>query len=309
MLTRYRRELSVLVAYLLLLLVLFRYAPDFFAAQQILVLMVSISPMLIVAVGMTIIIISRQIDISVGSQFSLCGVIAGVLAQNGCPMPIVAVLTILLGIGLGAVNGFFVAGLGLPPIVITLAIMAIIRQGLNWWREGEFVLGLPENFQWLGSGQQLGQWLVVGSAIVVFLIFTWGMSRLRMGRAVYATGSAPEAARLVGIRPRLVVFNTFALMGGLVGLASLMHAIQFPSVDPRMGFGIELQAIAAVVVGGTAVSGGRGTLWGTLIGVMLLGSISPALVHLHIPAAWEKAIQGLIILLAVASDAFRKESH
>ena len=114
MLTRYRRELSVLVAYLLLLLVLFRYAPDFFAAQQILVLMVSISPMLIVAVGMTIIIISRQIDISVGSQFSLWGVIAGVLAQNGCPMPVVAVLTILLGIGLGAVNGFFVAGWGFP---------------------------------------------------------------------------------------------------------------------------------------------------------------------------------------------------
>lgn len=307
MLNRYRREFSVLVAYLLLLLVMAKYAPSFFASQQILVLLVSISPMLIVAVGMTIVIIARQIDISVGSQFSLCGVIAGLLAKSGCPMPLVAVLTVMLGMGLGMVNGFLVAGWGLPPIVITLAMMAIIRQTLNWWREGEFVLGMPAGFQWLGASQQVGQWIVIGTAIGVFLLFAWGLQKLKIGRAVYATGSAPEAARLVGIRPRLVIFNTFALMGGLVGLGSLLHAIQFPSVDPRMGFGMELQAIAAVVVGGTAVSGGRGTLWGTLIGVILLGSISPALVHLGIPAAWEKAIQGLIILLAVASDAFRKE--
>lgn len=308
MLSRYRREFSVLCAYLMLLLVLAIRAPTFFAPQQLLVLLVSSSPILIVSIGMTIVIIARQIDISVGSQFSLCGVIAGILAEKGYPIPLVAVLTILLGVALGAINGVLVAGWGLPPIVITLAMMAIVRQTLNWWREGEFVLGLPEGFQWLGAGQQVGQWIVIGSALLLFFLFAWGMKRLKIGRAVYATGSAPEAARLVGIRPRLVIFNTFALMGGLVGLGALLHAIQFPSVDPRMGFGMELQAIAAVVVGGTAVSGGRGTLWGTLIGVFLLGSISPALVHLHIPAAWEKAIQGLIILLAVASDAFRKES-
>lgn len=308
MLSRYRREFSVLIAYLALLLILRIFAPAFFNSRQILVLLVSMAPMLIVAVGMTIVIIARQIDISVGSQFSLCGVIGGLLAEYGTPMPLVVLLTILLGMGLGSINGFLVAAWGLPPIVITLAMMAIIRQSLNWWREGEFVLGLPPGFQWLGTGQLAGQWIVIGSSLLVFLSFAWGMRRLRMGRAVYATGSSPEAARLVGIRPRIVIFNVFALMGGLVGLGAVMHAIQFPSVDPRMGFGMELQAIAAVVVGGTAVSGGRGTLWGTLIGVFLLGSISPALVHLHIPAAWEKAIQGLIILLAVASDAFRKET-
>lgn len=307
MLGRYRRELSVLAAYLFLLLVMVIQAPTFFSAQQILVLLVSSSPMLIVAVGMTIIIIARQIDISVGSQFSFCGVIAGLLAQSGCPMPLVVLLTILCGTGLGAVNGLLVAGFGLPPIVITLAMMAILRQTINWWREGEFVMGLPDDFQWLGAGQQLGQWIVIGSALLVFLCFAWGLKNLRAGRAVYATGSAPEAARLVGIRPRHVVFNCFALMGGLVGLAAVLMAIQFPQVDPRMGFGIELQAIAAVVVGGTAVSGGRGTLWGTLIGVALLGSITPALEHLGISAKWEKAVQGIIILLAVASDAFRKE--
>lgn len=154
MLNRYRREISVLAAYLLLLLVMAKYAPSFFASQQILVLLVSISPMLIVAVGMTIVIIARQIDISVGSQFSLCGVIAGLLAKSGCPMPLVAVLTVMLGMGLGMVNGFLVAGWGLPPIVITLAMMAIIRQTLNWWREGEFVLGCPPGFNGWGPASR-----------------------------------------------------------------------------------------------------------------------------------------------------------
>jgi rhamnose transport system permease protein len=124
---------------------------------------------------------------------------------------------------------------------------------------------------------------------------------------VYATGSDPEAARLAGIRPRLVVFQTFLTMGALSGLAALLNAVRFADVDPNAGTGLELQVIAAAVVGGTAISGGRGTLLGTLIGVALLGSIGPALVFLKTQPQWEKAIQGLIILLAVASDALYRE--
>jgi rhamnose transport system permease protein len=119
---------------------------------------------------------------------------------------------------------------------------------------------------------------------------------------VYATGSDPEAARLAGIRHRLVVFGVFTMMGALAGLAALLNAVRFVTVDPKDGEGLEIQAIAAVVVGGTAVSGGRGTLVGSFIGVLLLGSIGPALVFLGIQPQWEKAVQGLIILLAVASD-------
>ncbi len=154
-------------------------------------------------------------------------------------------------------------------------------------------------------------------ALVVFAAFAWGLRYLAAGRAVYATGSDPEAARLAGIRPRRVVFGVFVVMGGLAGLAALLNAVRFPDVDPNAGIGLELQVIAAVVVGGVAVSGGRGTLAGSLIGVALLGSIGPALVFLgtSLPLQWqwfakpqwEKAIQGLIILLAVASDALDKE--
>ena len=133
--------------------------------------------------------------------------------------------------------------------------------------------------------------------------FASGLSNLAAGRSIYATGSDAEAARLAGIRPRKVVFGVFVAMGALAGLAALLNAVRFGDVDPSSGTGLELQVIAAVAVGGTAVSGGRGTLAGTLVGVALLSTIGPALVFLHAEAQWEKAIQGVIILLAVASDA------
>ena len=145
---------------------------------------------------------------------------------------------------------------------------------------------------------------MVGVSLAVFALFAWASINLAAGRAVYATGSDPEAARLAGIRPKRVVFGVFVTMGMLSGLAALLNAVRFVDVDPNSGNGLELQAIAAVVVGGAAVSGGRGTLLGGLIGVLLLGTIGPALVFLHIQPQWEKAIQGVVILLAVASDAF-----
>ncbi|MFO1022926.1 MAG: ABC transporter permease [Planctomycetales bacterium] len=309
MIARYRREISVTVANALLLGILAVAAPGFFKPQQLQAFIVTTAPVLVVAVGMTLVMLTRQIDISVGSQFSLLGIIAGLLSAAGCPMPVVIILTIVCGMGFGAINGTLVAIWGLPPIVVTLAMMVILRESLGWWREGEFVRNLPDGFQWFGAGQDAGQWIVVAAAVLILLLFSWALRYLPLGRAVYATGSAPEAARLMGIRPRAVVFSVFTVMGGLVGLASLLNDVRFASVDPKSGQGLELQAIAAVVVGGTAVSGGRGTLLGTLIGVLLLGSIGPALVHLHAPPQWEKAIQGAIILLAVASDAFRKEHN
>jgi rhamnose transport system permease protein len=222
-------------------------------------------------------------------------------------MPVVGLGTLLAGAALGGVNGALVAGLGLPSIVVTLATLVILRESLRWGREGEAVRDLPGAFQWFGAGQAAGQWVVLGVAVVVFLAFAWALRNLTAGRAVYATGSDPEAARLAGVRPKRVVFAVFVVMGALAGLAALMNAVRFVQVDPNAGAGLELQAIAAVVVGGAAVSGGRGTLVGTLIGVLLLATIGPALVFLHVQPQWEKAIQGLVILLAVASDSLSRE--
>jgi rhamnose transport system permease protein len=317
MIGRYRRELSVAVAYAALLLILAVAARRFFLADSLRALVVSSAPMLVAAVGMTLVILCRQIDISIGSIFSICGVVAGLLAQAGLPIALVTLGTLVAGSGMGAANGFLVARLGLPSIVVTLATLVIGRESLRYIREGAFVRNLPPGFQWFGAGQGAGQWLVVGIALLVFAAFAWGLRFVAAGRSVYATGSDPEAARLAGIRPRSVVFAVFVVMGGLTGLAALLNSVRFPYVDPNAGIGLELQVIAAVVVGGVAVSGGRGTLAGTLIGVLLLGSIAPALVFLgpNLPAGWEwfakpqweKAIQGLIILLAVSSDAFNKE--
>jgi rhamnose transport system permease protein len=304
MIGRYRRELSVAVAYAALLVVLAVAAPRFFLPEPLRALVVSNAPVLVAAVGMTLVILCRQIDISIGSIFSICGVVAGLLARSGLPVVLVGLGTLLAGGGLGAVNGALVAGLGLPSIVVTLATLVIGREALRYAREGEFVRNLPAGFQWFGAGQGAGQGLVVAIALVVFLAFAWGLRHLMAGRSVYATGSDPEAARLAGIRPRRVVFSVFVTMGALAGLAALLNAVRFADVDPNAGTGLELQVIAAVVVGGVAISGGRGTLLGSLIGVALLGSIGRALVFLHVSAQWEKAIQGLIILLAVATDAF-----
>ena len=302
---RYKRELSVAAAYCALLALLAVAAPRFFQVQ-FRDTWVSAAPTLVVAIGMTLVIVARHIDISVGSQFSVCAVAAGLLAKSGLPMPVVVTATLIVGAMMGAINGWLVAGLGLPSIVVTLATMVIFRQSLAWARQGELVANVPEGFQWFGHGQAAGQWLVIAAAVAMLAIFAWGSTWLAVGRQVYAVGSDREAARLAGINPPAVVFGVFVLMGGLVGLAAILQSVRFAEVDPKSGEGLELQAIAAVVVGGTAIAGGRGTMLGSLVGVALLGTIGAAMVFLTSEAQWDKAIQGIIILAAVTSDGFSR---
>jgi rhamnose transport system permease protein len=301
---RYRRELSVAAALAALLGLLWIAAPRFYEGDEIRAILVRSAPVLILAVGMALVVLARQIDISVGSVFSVTGVAAGLLARSGIPMAGVVPLTIAAGALLGALNGALVSGLGLPAIVVTLATRSALQESLAWAREGEFVRDLPAGFQWMGLGQEAGRWVLVAAAALFFAAFAWAMRWLAAGRAVRAVGSDAEAARLAGIRPARVVFWVFVLMGALTGLAALLNSVRFPMVDPNAGKGLELQVIAAVVVGGVAISGGRGTPAGVGLGVLLLSSIGSALLFLGIPAPWEKALQGAIILVAVASDAF-----
>ena len=302
--SRYFRELSVAAALLLVLAALAVFAPAFFQPQPLLSLLTREAPALVVACGMTLVIISRQIDISVGSQFSICSVVAGLLAAAQWPVALVLPASIALGATLGAINGVLIAGLGLPSIVVTLATMVTLRQGLNLVRQGEFV-NLPDTFQWFGLSQAAGQLLLVGAALAVLVALGLALRHLSAGRFVYAIGSDEEAARLAGIRPRLGTFLVFVVMGALVGLAAMMNVVQSPQVQPLTGTGLELKVIAAVVVGGVAISGGRGKLWGAFAGLLLLACVSPALIHLRIEAYWEKAIQGGIILCAVVADGVR----
>jgi rhamnose transport system permease protein len=300
---RHFRELTVAAALGFVLVGLAVFAPAFFQPQPLLSLLTREAPTLLVACGMALVIIARQIDISVGSQFAVCGVCAGWLATK---LPLMAVLpaTIALGATLGAINGLLVAGLRLPSIVVTLATMVTWREALRWQQQGAFV-NLPDGVQWFGLGQLAGQWTLIAIALAGLGLLAWATRHLAVGRFIYAVGSDAEAARLAGLRPRLTTFGVFVFLGALTGLAAMLNVVQSPQVDPKSGSGLELKAIAAVVVGGVAISGGRGNFWGVFAGLLLLATIAPALTHLHVEAYWEKAIQGAIILLAVVADGVR----
>lgn len=307
----YKREISVASAYLLMLLVLalvrFPGRPSFFHAQ-FRDTWISAAPLLVAAVGMTLVILARQIDISIGSQYSMCGVVAALLAAAKLPIGVVALGTLGAGAVMGAFNGALVAAMGLPSIVVTLATMVILRGTLLWASQGAAVRP-ASGFQWFGTTQQAGERLLLFIAMVVFAAFAWALRWLAAGRAVYAVGSDQEASRLAGIRVKRVGFVVFVVMGALAALAALLNSVQFSIVYPNYGDGLELKVIAAVVVGGTAINGGRGTLIGTLIGVALLATVRPALVFLDAPPQWERAIQGAIILAAVTSDGLRRKGR
>jgi rhamnose transport system permease protein len=251
---------------------------------------------------MTLVILVGEIDISVGSQFAVASVAAGWLAKAGLPILLLLPCVLMIGAAMGAVNGFLVGRLHLPSIIVTLAMLVAWRDGLRWVTEGAWVQDLPANFQWFGLGQTGGQWLIFAVVVAILLSFNWMLRNLAAGRAIYAVGSDAEAARLAGIEPSRVVFTVFVLMGALTGLAASLNAARFSSVPSNAGLGLELKAIAAVVVGGTAITGGRGRLIGTLIGAALLGTIGTALTFVGINPFWEKAIQGAIILAALVSD-------
>jgi len=300
--SRYKREISAALAYIGLLIVVGIVAPGFFAGGNIRDLIINNAPTLLVAVGMTLVILVGEIDISVGSQFAVVSVAAGFLAKTGMPIVLLFIGVLLIGSAMGALNGVLVGWLRLPSIIVTLAMLVMWRDALRWTTEGAWVQDLPESFQWFGLGQATGEVVIVVITLLVFVCFAWSLRNLIAGRIVYAVGSDAEAARLAGIDPRKVVFWIFVIMGGLTGIAALLNAIRFSSIPGNAGVGLELKTIAAVVVGGTAITGGRGTMIGTLAGVALLGTIGTALTFVGINPFWEKAIQGAIILAALVSD-------
>lgn len=302
---RHFHEFSVLATLLALLALLAFVAPAFFEPQPLLSRLASAAPRLVVACGVAMVIITRQIDISLGSLFGVCSVAAGLAAVANLGLAGTLVTAVLVGALVGAVNGGIVAGLGLPSIVVTLATMVTLREGLRLWRQGVFI-NLPDAIPWFGLPMTAGQFTVCGLALLVAVVLAVLLRGWAAGRFLYAIGSDAEAARLAGLRPRTTTFFVFVVMGMLTGLAAVMNLVQSPQVDPSTGRGLELEAIAAAVVGGVAVSGGRGSLWGVVIGFLLLACINPALTYLGVKPYWDKASQGAIILLAVVADGWRR---
>jgi rhamnose transport system permease protein len=299
---KYKREISAAVAFAVLLIGVSMVAPSFFELNNLRDLVINNASTMLIAIGMTTVILSGQIDISVGSQFAVCSIAAGMLAKTGMPIAVMFCCVLIVGAAMGALNGALIGTFRLPSIVVTLAMLVIWRDALRWITEGAWVQDLPANFQWFGFSQGTGESIIFGITAGLFIVAAWTLRNISAGREVYAVGSEPEAARLAGINPQRVVFLVFVVMGTLVGIAAVLNTIRFSAVPGNAGVGLELKAIAAVVVGGTAITGGRGRLVGTLIGVALLGTIGTALTFIGINPFWEKAIQGAIILAALASD-------
>jgi rhamnose transport system permease protein len=305
MVGRYRREWSVALAILLLGLVLAIVAPAFFATGNLVDMLLANVPVLLVAVGMTMVMVTGEIDISVGSVFAICGVVAGALATWDVPVVFAALAAPVAGFGLGALNGALVAHLRLPSIVVTLATMVLLRDSLRWVTQGAWIQNLPDGFQWFGLPQQSYPVAAAALAFALAAMIAWSLRNLQSGRAIYAVGSNAEAARLSAIEVVRTRFFVFAAAGALTGLAAVINAVRFNQIPSNAGVGLEMKVIAAVVVGGTAITGGRGTIGGTVLGVALLGMIGPGLTFLGASASWERALQGLIILSAVGLDAVR----
>jgi rhamnose transport system permease protein len=309
MLSQHRREIWVGAAIVALFAALAIVRPEYFAAGNLVDLFLANLAVLIIAAGMTVVMISGDIDISVGSMFAVCAVCAGVLAKAGMPVMMVFASVSVIGALIGVINGSLVAYLRLPSIVVSLAMMIVLRDALRWITQGAWVQDLPAGFQWMGLSQ--GTYPVAAGVLAAAsaAILAWALRYTAAGRLVYATGSSRDAARLAGVNTSLVTLSAFALLGALTGLAAVLNAMRFNQVPANTGLGLELKVIAAVVVGGTAITGGRGTLAGTVLGVVLLGAIGPALTFLGVSAYWERAIQGVIILVAVAADAFPRRAH
>jgi len=259
----------------------------------------------VAAVGMTLVIVSGNIDISVGSILGVCATIAGELARSGQPVVVAFAVAILVGGLLGAVNGLLVAYANIPAIVVTLGMLSILRGGLILVTQGRWIEQLPTEF-FFSQRSTLGVpnpiWVMAG----VVLLGALFMKYHPIGRAIYAVGNNAEAARLAGINPRSVRMFVFVVNGLLVGLASVLYASKFTAIQSNAGQGFELIVITSAVVGGVSILGGSGTVFGALLGALLLSLIGTVSIFLQVSPFWLQTVQGLLILLTVLIDIVRR---
>ena len=292
-------------------LVLALATPNFLTWQNLVTVVKQTSFPAIVAVGMTFVILTAGIDLSVGGVMALAGVVGTMaLMEWGWPVPLAFLAGLVVGLAVGGMNGVAITRLGIPPFIATLAFWFIAGRdgGLSFLlTEGQPVWNLPDRFTVLGTGYLLGLPIPVLLMLATVLVGHVVLTRTAFGRYVYAVGANEEAARLSGISVRRVKFAVYAISGVLAAASSMILAARLGSGDPKSGIGMELDAIAAVVVGGTSLMGGRGTVLGTLGGALIMGVINNGLVILQVSSYWQPVFKGAVILLAVFIDQVTKK--
>lgn len=300
------RELGIVAALALLIGVTAIIEPRFIQTSSLRNLALNASILAILAVGQTLVIVTRNVDLSTGSVLGLSAFLAGDLLQGhpGMALPAVFLLGIALGAACGLFNGILVTWGQVPALVVTLGTLYAFRGLAFLWTEGRQVNAetLPDPFLNLGSDSIAGVPILVLIAVVIVLVVGQWLRDYRPGRELYAIGSNPEGARLAGLRSDRRVLIAFVLAGALSGLGGVLFTARFGTVDATAGVGYELTVIAAAVVGGVAIFGGTGTVYGAALGALLLGTITSSLIVLRVEAFWQQAAIGGLLLLAIALD-------
>lgn len=300
------RELGVLLAVVLLITATWLNNPGFLSTQGVRDLFLGATVLSVLAVGQALVLITKNVDLSVGSVMGLSAFATGTLFVTFPALPVPAVL--LAGVALGALcglaNGALVTFAQVPALVVTLGTLYAYRGLGHWWADGGQVNAhdMPSAFLGLGRISVLGVPLPAAVAIVVVLGVGFYLSRYRSGRELYAIGSNAEAARLSGIPVGRRVLAAFVANGALAGLAGVLFAARYGTVDSTVGSGMELQVVAAAVVGGVAIAGGVGTVYGAALGAVLLTTITAALPLWQINQFWHQAVVGALILAAIGLD-------
>ncbi len=265
-----------------------------------------ISTNLLLACGMTMVIILGGIDLSVGSVIALSGVLAaGGVVRYNLPIVPAMLLGVIIGIIFGLFNGFVISKTSIPPFIVTLATMNIARGLAGVYTGGSPVRVVTKEWQWIGAGYAFGVPVPIIIMVIVFIISSLIINRTKMGRYIYAVGGNNLAATYSGINVSKVKFFVYTYSGIMAGLAGIILASRMYSGQPTAGEGAEMDAIAAVVVGGTSMAGGSGKLGGTLIGALIIGILNNGLNLMNVNSFWQTVVKGIVILLAVTIDFFR----
>ena len=310
-----KREAVIAAVILLLAVVVSAISPSFLSPTNLLNVLSGNVVLAVLALGMAVVLVPAHIDVSVGAQLALVSVLVGNLTiavggQSGLVNPFsMLLLGILIGAGVGVINGFFVAVVELPAIIVTLGITSILRGVLFSTTSGSWSSGVPT---WMTDLQVQGPlgipWVLVILAVTALAIWAL-MHRTLAGRNVMAVGGNREAALRFGVKTRWVDFGVFVVMGAMSGLAGVLYLAKMGSAQPGAAVGIEMSAIAAAILGGASVLGGRIHVAGTLLGVLLLGVIENALVLSGVPVYWQSLVSGLIVVTAITAAVVQDKSR
>ena len=282
-----------------------------FANQRNILLQISVN--LCLSIGMTLIILTGGIDLSVGAMLGLAGAVAAGLLKNGLVLKAFGVVLqftpfgamvagVLVGLVLGGFNGFAITRFKLPPFVATLGMLSIARGLTMLWTGGFPVTDLGPKFGFIGAGFFLGVPMAVWISAALVVIFYFISKRTVLGRYIYAVGGSEKATAFSGINVNRVKIWVYALGGALAAVAGLIVTARLDAADPKAGLGYELDSIAAVVIGGTSLAGGRGSILGTVLGCLIIGILNNGLFLLDVSPFWQQVVKGFVILTAVAAD-------